>query len=447
MRIAAYAVGLVALPAFAALLGMRQLKQRERPDLLPRIDPYAAANAPRPAIELSKPTVVVLLGADLTEITDALGPYEMFARAHRFNVVTAAPERQPTLLTGGLRILPHYTLAEIDSVLGGPAAVVVVPNIPNADEALNRPVIDWIRAQSAAGALIHSWCKGAMALAETGLLDGDTATAHWGDIPSLEKRYPSITWVRGVRWIEHDQFVMSAGITSGIDASLRVLIRTAGDSVARRVAAEMRYPNYHFAIDPRVEQYSLHPADLILPANAGYRTGRPRLGIAIYEGVGEMDLSTVYDAHVHTFVVDPETVGADSNLVVTTHGLTIYPSIASRSDQVAELARIVVPGTGARVRAGEVVGALSSAAPGVTVDYLHAGEPHRFGLEPVIEDLARVADVPTARFALKRMEFRSDAVRFEGSSVAWAPLLTAVALALAGFAFVFGLTRRSRSPA
>ena len=63
-----------------------------------------------------------------------------------------------------------------------------------------------------------------------GLLDGQTATAHWGDIPTLEKRYPRVTWVRGVRWIDRGQFVMSAGITSGIDASLRVLIRVAGDS-------------------------------------------------------------------------------------------------------------------------------------------------------------------------------------------------------------------------
>jgi AraC family transcriptional regulator, transcriptional activator FtrA len=444
-RFAVTAAAVLALPGVAAVLGLGALEKRDHPNLLPRLDASTIAAVPRPALDPAKPTVVVLLGTDLTEITDALGPYEMFARAGRYNVVTAAAMRQPAQLTGGLRILPHYALAELDAALGGSPAVVVVPNLPNAAAPMNRPVIDWIRAQAAGGSLIHSWCKGAMALAETGLLDGQTATAHWGDIPALEKRYPKVTWVRGVRWIDRGQYVMSAGITSGIDASLRVLIRIAGDSVARRVAREIRYPNYQFALNPAVPQYTLQPADLVLLANAAFRLNRPVLGIAMYDGVGEIDLSNVYDAHVHTMVVRVETLAESQEPVVTAHGLTLYPSLPVASAPLRRVDRIIVPGPEAPERAASLAAALASAAPRLRPDYVHAREPRRFGLEPVIEDLAQTADVATARFALKRMEYRAGTIRFDGSALPLVPLGFAVALALAGLALTGGTMRLMRT--
>jgi hypothetical protein len=329
--------------------------------------------------------------------------------------------------------------------------VVVVPNVPNAAEPVNRPVIDWIREQAFAGSLIHSWCKGAMALAETGLLDGQTATAHWGDINALEKRYPNVTWVRGVRWIDRGQYVMSAGITSGIDASLRVLIRIAGDSVARRVAREIRYPNFNFALNPGVDQYSLQAADLVLVANASFRIRRPLLGVALYEGVGEIDLSNVYDAHVHTMVARVETVAQREGPIVTAHGLTVYPSLVTSSTGNRNLARLrtldrlIVPGPEAKGRATSLTAVVTSAVPALRAEYIHAAEPQRFGLEAVIEDLARTADVPTARFALKRMEYRSRDIRFSGSRIAWRPWGIAVVVGSAGLAFALTVLRRSRT--
>jgi putative intracellular protease/amidase len=441
-RFTTYTLAFLAGPVLSAAVAVRALSVPD-PELPAKLDASTVAAIPRPAIDPAKPTVVVLLGADLTEITDALGPYEMFARAAKYNVVVAAPARQPTLLTGGLRILPHYSLAEIDTVLGAAPAVVVIPNLPNAAEAMNRPVIEWIRKQAAAGSLIHSWCTGAMALAETGLLDGQTATAHWGDIPTLEKRYPRVTWVRGVRWIDRGQYVMSAGITSGIDASLRVLIRTAGDSVARRVAREIRYPNYHFALDPRAEQFSLQPADFILLANAAFRFNRARVGVGIYDGVGEIDLSNVYDAHAQVMVNRVETVADTDRAIVTAHGLTLFPSLSVATEgltSLRELDRLMIPGPEAPREAAALVGRLRRAVPALRPEYIHAAQPDRFGLETVIEDLARVSDRPTARFALKRMEYRSAAIRLEGSAIPWVPLSIALGLGLAGLSLAAALT-------
>jgi AraC family transcriptional activator FtrA len=434
-----YLAAFLILPLGFGALGARSLAQREHPARLPPLTAERTAEVSRPALDPAKPTVVVLLGADLTEVTDMLGPYEMFARVGTFNVVTAAPERRPTLLSGGLGILPHYSLAEIDGRLGGrPPAVVVVPNIPNIAEEPNRPLVDWLRKQSAAGAFMHSWCKGAMALAHAGLLDGITATAHWGDLPKLEKQYPEVRWVRGVRWVDHGRLVMSAGITSGIDASLRVIERLAGEAVARRVAGEIRYPNAHFAKDPAAPQYSLRPADFILLGNAAFRAGRRHIGVALYPGVGEIDLSNLYDAHVYTMVADVETVAEGSGVVRSAHGLTLLPSLALSAPgdrdaaRARRLDRLVVPGPEGRAQGAELTALAAVVAPSLRAEYLHADQPDRFGLEPVLEDLARTSDAPTARFAMRRLEYRSSHVRLDGSAVPWGVLWLPMALGALG---------------
>lgn len=446
----AYGAAFAALPIAAAFLGFRDLTGRQNPARLAPLPAENLAQAPRPQIDPGKPTVVVVLGADLTEITDALGPYEMFTRTGRYNVVTAAPARHPTLLTGGLRILPHYSLAEIDARLGGRAPVVVmVPNIPNIAEAQNAAVVGFLQRSAAGGSIMHSWCTGAMALAQAGLLDGRTATAHWGDLALLEERYPQVRWVRGVRWVDLGQLVMSAGITSGVDASLRVIGRLAGDSVARRVAREIRYPDYHFAIDPHAEQFTFRAADLVLLTNAAFRPLRPRVGVALYDGVTELDLGHVYDAHAVTFAANVETVTRSDDIVTSAHGLTLLPSHATAAGEagaarVRSLDRLIVPGTDARARAASLVASVGTVAPALRAEYPHADDARRYGLEPIIEDLARTADLATATFALRRLEYRAPSVRLAGDPPLQAPLV-ALFLGATGLALALGISRRRQA--
>jgi len=450
IRWVAATAAFVGMPLLVAAVRLREFDQGQ---LLRLQQPLAADDsvAVAPAHDPAKPTVAIILGADLTEITDALDPYEMFSRAGAFNVYTVAPERRPTLLSGGLRILPHYSLAELDARLGGvPPAIVVVPNIPNIAGVENKPLVEWMKRQAAAGSVMHSWCTGAMALAEAGLLDGLTATAHWGDLSRLAKLYPRVEWVRGVRWVDHGQVITSAGLTSGIDASLRVLSKFAGEDIARRVARELHYPNFHFSMDPLVTPYTVGPPDAIFPANLAFRVPRPQIGRALYDGVGEMDLTGLYDAHIAS--ADLHSIAATSGSVRSAHGLILLPSLVASDSESAgsigalrRLDRFVVPGRNGAKDGARVVGALRSLAPALSPTYVHAEAGQRFGLEPVIEDLARTTDLPTARFALKRLEFRSDTIRLAGSAVAWGTLPLALGLGVLGALVALALGRMLRS--
>jgi AraC family transcriptional regulator, transcriptional activator FtrA len=443
LRILAYIAAFTLPPlVVGAVRGKHYLSRYDR---LPIAEPLAEAALPAaPAHDSSKPTVAVLLGADVTEITDALGPYEIFSRAGKYNVYMVAPERRPTLLTGGLRILPHLSLAELDARLGSSAAaVVVVPNIPNIKRAENQPLLAWMRRQAAAGALMHSWCKGALALAESGLLDGRRATAHWGDIRALERAYPKVTWVRGVRWVEDEGVVASAGINSGIDASLRVLARRDGDSVARRAADALRYPNFRYVQDPTVEQLDIRPADAVLFVNAAFRAARTRIGVALHDGVGELAISNVYDAHAASGTADVHAVAATEGVIRTRFGATLIPSLVPSRDRAAirGLDRLVVTGED-QPSTRDVTAAVAVVAPDVRAVRLDT-DTRRYPLEAVLEDLARSADLPSARFAEKRLEYRSASIELRGSAVPWGVLPLPLAAGALGVLLVWALGRVS----
>jgi transcriptional regulator GlxA family with amidase domain len=86
-----------------------------------------------------------------------------------------------------------------------------------------------------------SVCTGAFLLAQAGLLDGQQATTHWEDVPELRRLFPSIKVVEGKRWVEVGSIVTSAGISAGIDMSLHLVARLAGDELAHKTARQMQY--------------------------------------------------------------------------------------------------------------------------------------------------------------------------------------------------------------
>jgi putative intracellular protease/amidase len=90
-----------------------------------------------------KPTVVIELVNDVTEVADALGPYVAFKTAGAFNVATVAERRVPVALSGGLDVVPDFSFAELDAQLGRDPDLIVVPNIPNVRG--NDAVRTWLR--------------------------------------------------------------------------------------------------------------------------------------------------------------------------------------------------------------------------------------------------------------------------------------------------------------
>jgi transcriptional regulator GlxA family with amidase domain len=178
----------------------------------------------------------VAIGAGVNVI-DMSGPWETFQDAAiygglgRFELYTVSGSTEPVEASGGLRITPKYSYDDAPQ-----PHVVVIPAHDAAPETL-----DWLRHVSVRADLTMSVCTGAFVLAETGLLDGKTATTHHQSWDAFAAQFPAVELVRGPRFVEHARIATAGGLTSGIDLALRVVQRYLGDDGAAKTARFMEY--------------------------------------------------------------------------------------------------------------------------------------------------------------------------------------------------------------
>ncbi len=192
---------------------------------------------------------VGILLFDDVEVLDFCGPYEVFTitelqerewpdRITRpFQVVTIAEKLGVVRCRGGLQVQPGYSIEEHP-----PLDILLVPGGPGTLPVLNKPaVLDWIAAQHKLVPLTTSVCTGAFLLAACGLLDGRSATTHWGGIEPLRQNYPAVDVRDGIRYIDTGNIITSAGVSAGIDMALHVVSHLLGKEVAQQTARRMEY--------------------------------------------------------------------------------------------------------------------------------------------------------------------------------------------------------------
>lgn len=392
---------------------------------------------PFPHPDPAKPTVAVLLGNDLTEVTDFLTPYDLFSASHAFNVYAVAPTHHLTTLTGGLDVVPDFSLAEFDAHIGRAPDVIVIPAIPNIKSAENTPIVAWIRQHATSHTIVLSWCVGAETLALTGLLDGKQATTHWGGIDQLEQTYPRIHWERGVRYVDAGNIVSAAGLTSGIDATLHVLERLKGRAFAQNIAQQFHYPDFSFVDSPQVQQYKGEASDSILALDGAYDWEKPTIGVLLYNGIGEIELASVFDTYSGTFTSQTLAVAQTRQIITSQHGLHFVP----RWDfaDISSVSRLLVPGVDA-IHLSEQSAEVWKKNKQAPIVYVHAGSTTRFAFEAPLEDLARQENVPAAILAAKRLEYRAP-LQLIGSGWPLLLLLQPFLLGLAGLGVVFWIDR------
>jgi transcriptional regulator GlxA family with amidase domain len=182
------------------------------------------------------------------EVLDFAGPYEVFSTASRvfarsqpaspppFTASLVAESRALVHARAGFGVQPHFTFDDHP-----PLDILVVPGGVHGPELAKRRVVEWIAAQHATTRLTASVCTGAFLLAAAGLLDGREVTTHWEDCADLARDFPALGVRDGVRWVEHERVMTAAGISAGLDMSLRIVARFAGQDLAERTARQMDY--------------------------------------------------------------------------------------------------------------------------------------------------------------------------------------------------------------
>ena len=172
-------------------------------------------------------------GAQLSAV---LGLADLFEIAN--NVVRKRPETGPVRL---LRVdqwdwSSRSTLAVSSSE--SPADVLILPpslGAPVTPE-VARPVAAWLRDYHAAGCILASICAGAFLLAETGLLDGRTATTHWTYAEAFSQRFPQVALDIDRLIIDDGDIITAGGLMSWTDLGLRLVDRFLGPTVMLEAA-------------------------------------------------------------------------------------------------------------------------------------------------------------------------------------------------------------------
>lgn len=377
-------------------------------------NPPAMDQLKKPAYDANKPTVAVLLSNEVTEVFDFLVPYEMFALTGKYNVFSVAPDSEIKSLTGGLDVIPHYSFADMDQMLGKSPDIIVIPYMPILDEKKYAPVREWIRKHSSEQTILLSICNGAENLADTGLLNGKSAATHWGDIQRLIKSYPEIQWVKDQRYVPQGNIVSSAGLTSGMDATLYVISKQLGEAVAKQVANELHYPSYHYVIDPKMEPFTAGLSDITYILNQSYQWNKTKAGVLLYPGADELDLSSAFDTYGASGTTTTLTISRENQPIVTKHGLNLVARY--QMNDAPSLSKMIVVGAQAETAAAEDIGQWKQLNNDTELLLLHKNMQGRFAMDPAFEDLSKQEDVMTAQFAAKRLEYRAtDHLKLEGA--------------------------------
>jgi hypothetical protein len=164
--------------------------------------PAAIQNPLTPPAHGSIP--VAFLISEGAVMIDFTGPWEVFQDVHipgtedaAFRLYTVAATAKPIHASGGMKIVPDYTIAN------APAPKVIV--IP-AQSSLSEATKEWIRKATKNTDVTMSVCTGAFALASTGLLSGKAATTHHSAYTTLATQSTEHLPFKPQRWRKlHDR--------------------------------------------------------------------------------------------------------------------------------------------------------------------------------------------------------------------------------------------------
>lgn len=153
-----------------------------------------------------------------------------------FDVCLASADGQVVQSVNNIMIQPHYSIKEIDQT-----DLIVIASATYIDKilAMNPELIPWLIKHYESGTHIASICTGVFLLAETGLLNGQSATLHWGFTDEFKNRYPKIRLDHDRIFIDHGRLYCSGGVTAGMDLSLYLVEKFCGRDAALASAKTM----------------------------------------------------------------------------------------------------------------------------------------------------------------------------------------------------------------
>jgi len=186
---------------------------------------------------------VTILASEKCLLSSVASPMDMFLQAgvlwnatvgepispmFQVNIVTA--DGKPVTALSGVPIAPNFAMHDIEY-----PDLVIVPSQaffidPQSEKHEDR--IAWLKAAFENGSDLASICTGAFTLAATGLLDGKTATTHWGMTKEFQRRFPRVDLRTDLLVTDEGRLFCGGGISADLNLSLYLIEKYCGREIA-----------------------------------------------------------------------------------------------------------------------------------------------------------------------------------------------------------------------
>lgn len=177
--------------------------------------------------------ISILLFDGLTAL-DAIGPYEVLSKIPASKVRFVSQRMGEIECMGGLKLVAGYSVHDVTE-----ANIVIIPGGRGIDRLLdNDDILNWIRMIDKGSQYTASVCTGSLLLGKAGLLKGQKATTHWNHLDKLPAFGVDVV---KERYVVSGKFITSAGVSAGIDMSLRLVQLIRNDTLARLIQLAIEY--------------------------------------------------------------------------------------------------------------------------------------------------------------------------------------------------------------
>jgi putative intracellular protease/amidase len=279
----------------------------------------------RPRFGRSRPVIAVVGENSATELTDFVIPYGVLSSAGDAEVLALSTYPGIIKMRPALQVQPDATLGDFDAKYPQGADYVIVPAVVNQNDPT---LLSWIKAQATKGATIVSICDGALVVANTGLMKGRAATAHWATQSHREDKYPDTRWLRNTRYVADGKIVSSAGISAAMPVSIALVEAISGTAKAASVARSLGVADWTAKHNSDAFRLS-RPGNLIAYFQTNYANhwfNRPEdIGLPIANGTDEISVAFLADAYTRTGRGKVFSVATSMRPITSRHGLRFVP--------------------------------------------------------------------------------------------------------------------------
>jgi transcriptional regulator GlxA family with amidase domain len=178
--------------------------------------------------------IAIALYPELTAL-DFVGPYQVFTNLLGSEIVLCAESRGRLKDDAVLNLEIEHTFDDVPH-----PDVLLVPGgfITRKIARDGGAIVDWVKQAHETTQWTTSVCTGSLILGAAGILEGKTATTHWGSYDHLAAYGATPTEQRVV---QDGKVVTAAGVSSGIDLALWLVGQWEGDAMAQAIQLGIEY--------------------------------------------------------------------------------------------------------------------------------------------------------------------------------------------------------------